>query len=1447
MSDLVVRSINNLTPNNAVSITNPVTTTSTSTSSTSAATSTSVATAASSSSSAVTSGATSVAIATKAGVAATTSAGILGSKLVLLTIGATFAALASAGVIAGLVVGLKHSDDSSTVSLASGITRTIYLAAEEVEWNYAPYNINNCTGLPFGEAESIFMIGENQEEGNGHIGSIYHKRIWKEYTDATYTIEKAVESVWAHKGFNGPPIRVAVGDTLKVYVKNKSRYPVSFHPIDFHLVSIQIANNSHPEKLSTDTLTIQDATIEDMGSNINSASSQILLDPFSAGYRSFECKGSNCDTTEDSSSYIIETLPDEVMVYTYYVPATAGPTAESGTDTVARLYQSLSYNTHELSLSGIIIVSDKNKNGIPSGTHVHELQAIFSVSNENVSPYLNLNIVDYILRPRYMYSGMHHTIDIRATVVGSPVFFYDTLAPEDILMSLYQAAAEYHEVDASVIENKLSDVTYFQTLITSTKGIIHSIDNIPLHIVINTTNSIVDTTEFVNHFGQYMVEEALTPLLASLYLEDADFNPDEFDESNMMHSLNGIMYCNHEPMQFPEGSIARWYGGVIGTEVDMHTLHFHGNVLLYNGHRTDAIQLLPRALATADMHADNPGKWLFHCHVTDHLLAGMLTTYTVIPYLAPLPDANHVYTPFNDKGEIIPPTLIASQLTGVTRYYYIAAEPEVWNFTSETGYADCQSTAGSTLPPEETLYTLPASTKVRYVEYTDATFTTRKERNTDWEHLQMIGPIVRGEVGDTLKVMFLNRSPRPFSVHPHGILYRKNSEGAPYHDGSTHILDTGDNMVEYNTNWTYTWFVPESAGPGPVDGDSIVWLYHGHVHEAEDENIGLVGAIIITARGKTTSSTELRPKNVDREFVLLFKVFEPVDIPELDNFTMNNNNNNNNNPMNPHHHRQLEDLHENHPHMFTINGKVFCGVPGLSMYTGERVRWYLVSLGNEIDVHHSSFAGNSLIWKEHRVNGVPLLAGTMHQADMIPELPGNYLIFDGSQELQGLGTQAMYTVLSPPNTAPTITYPSPSYTYYVGAKEIEWDYIGPSNTDSCVPEFAKAHSPAFNPEPMEDQYDIDNTDLNRFPEDGRVFVRHDGNFLGRKYKKAVYRAYSDETFHHEINRTHSLPPLSSEGSLRGSIYNLSNPALNSDEHLGLLGPIIRGAVGQTIRIVFKNLLPSTSPLTDVNLVPFNALPIVGFRVWNKTTTNWVPMNADEAKSYPVPQDETVEYTIYVSPSAGPAARDPSSIVWAYGSTVDATNHLYAGLYGPFIISKDNSYIVNPDVDREYVISMMISDESLSPYIDLNIDTYAINASAVDKEDPDFQESNKKHAFNGRLFCNLPGLTAKVGEKIRWHLLASGGPLDFHTPTFHGGGTSILYDGGYRPTLDIFPGMTLSADSVAESSGLYMLECGVNDHWLAGMRALLYIQDSQGQPLAAMNSQSQSNTASNNHH
>lgn len=112
-------------------------------------------------------------------------------------------------------------------------------------------------------------------------------------------------------------------------------------------------------------------------------------------------------------------------------------------------------------------------------------------------------------------------------------------------------------------------------------------------------------------------------------VEDPD--DEAFVESNLMHAMNGFVYGHMPGLTIRKGERVRWYLLGMGTEVDLHTPHWHGQTVLWNGMRTDVIELLPASMKVADMVPDSPGTWLYHCHVNDHITAGMLALFTVLP------------------------------------------------------------------------------------------------------------------------------------------------------------------------------------------------------------------------------------------------------------------------------------------------------------------------------------------------------------------------------------------------------------------------------------------------------------------------------------------------------------------------------------------------------------------------------------------------------------------------------------------------------------------------------------------------------------------------------------------------------------------------------------------------------------------------------------------------
>lgn len=45
------------------------------------------------------------------------------------------------------------------------------------------------------------------------------------------------------------------------------------------------------------------------------------------------------------------------------------------------------------------------------------------------------------------------------------------------------------------------------------------------------------------------------------------------------------------------------------------------------------------------------------------------------------------------------------------------------------------------------------------------------------------GPVLRAEEGDTLRVTFMNKADRNYSIQPHGLHYDKRFQGSSYEDG----------------------------------------------------------------------------------------------------------------------------------------------------------------------------------------------------------------------------------------------------------------------------------------------------------------------------------------------------------------------------------------------------------------------------------------------------------------------------------------------------------------------------------------------------------------------------------------------------------------------------------------------------------------------------------------
>jgi hypothetical protein len=309
--------------------------------------------------------------------------------------------------------------------------------------------------------------------------------------------------------------------------------------------------------------------------------------------------------------------------------------------------------------------------------------------------------------------------------------------------------------------------------------------------------------------------------------------------------------------------------------------------------------------------------------------------------------------------------LLSPACLAATRRYYIAAEDVTWDYAPSG--RDLMHGRAIPLPFAKTVWQ-----KSRYIEYTDATFITRKPQ-PEW--LGILGPVIRAEVGDEVVVEFLNRSKNPHSMHPHGLRYDKNNEGAHYAPAGLGA------RVPPGARFTYHWFADAGSGPGPAQSSSIVWWYHAHMDEPKETNQGLLGPIIVTAKGKARADGS--PKDVDREFVVLFMIFNEINGKDAGLF-------------------------------HSINGYIFGNLSGLVMKKGEKVRWHLLGMGNEKDLHSAHWHGKTVSAGGANLDVVELMPGSMKTVDMMADNPGQWMLHCHVADHMENGMMALYTIYDPP-------------------------------------------------------------------------------------------------------------------------------------------------------------------------------------------------------------------------------------------------------------------------------------------------------------------------------------------------------------------------------------------------------------------------------------------------
>lgn len=179
--------------------------------------------------------------------------------------------------------------------------------------------------------------------------------------------------------------------------------------------------------------------------------------------------------------------------------------------------------------------------------------------------------------------------------------------------------------------------------------------------------------------------------------------------------------------------------------------------------------------------------------------------------------------------------------------------------------------------------------------------------------------------------------------------------------------------------------------------------------------------------------------------------------------------------------------------------------------------------------------------------------------------------------------------------------------------------------------------------------------------------------------------------------------------------------------LGLLGPIIKAEIGDKVFVHLKNF--ASRPYT------FHSHGMTYYKdhegaIYPDNTTDF--QKADDK----VLPGQQYTYILSASEEQRPGEGDGDCVTRIYHSHIDAPKDIASGLIGPLILCKKDSLDKETEkernIDQEFVVMFSVVDENLSWYLEDNIKAYCSEPEKVDRDDEEFQESN-------RMYCKLAAL------------------------------------------------------------------------------------------------------------
>ncbi|XP_009284581.1 PREDICTED: coagulation factor VIII isoform X2 [Aptenodytes forsteri] len=693
------------------------------------------------------------------------------------------------------------------------------------------------------------------------------------------------------------------------------------------------------------------------------------------------------------------------------------------------------------------------------------------------------------------------------------------------------------------------------------------------------------------------------------------------------------------------------------------------------------------------------------------------------------------------------------------RRYYIGAVETAWDYTHSDLLSVLQAPAsmlGHPDPRPPMPGVPPWYRKAVFVEYPDALFTQPKPKPA-W--MGLLGPTIRAEVYDTVVITFKNLASRPYNLHAIGVSYWKASEGAGYEDETSQPEKEGDRVDPGKTH-TYIWEIQQNQGPTDGDSPCLTHSYSSNTDSVKDINSGLIGALLVCRPGTLASDGN---EDTQQEFVMLFAVFDEGKSWYSESGS----------PAAP------QPLSHNRTELHTINGYINGSLPGLTLCLKKQVQWHVIGLGTGPEVHSVFFEAHTFLVRSHRLSSLEISPATYLTAQTMPGTAGWFRLFCQILSHQQAGMEAIVKVeecleerlmkMGKLSDEPEdMDYPEEdeetyhaiqvrsfakekpvTWTHYIAAEEMDWDYapVKPVSLDRNITS---------------------------------LFLEAGPQRIGSQYKKVMFVEYEDATF--------------------------KKRKVSDQLDKGILGPVIKGEVGDQFKIVFRNLASR----------PYNIYPhgLTSVRPYHAMK----PSQDKDVKDIPIPPGQSFTYSWRVTTEDGPTQADPRCLTRFYYSSIDPVRDTASGLIGPLLICFKKSMDQRGNQimsDKTRLVLFSVFDENRSWYLEENIRRFCTDAARVDTQDPQFYASNVMHTINGFVFDNLqPKLC--LHEVVYWYVLSVGAQTDFLSIFFSG--NTFKRNMVFEDVLTLFPFSGETVFMSLEKPGVWTLGCLNPDFRDRGMHA-----------------------------